>query len=171
MSKFQPLTFSHASGIKQTPNQPFCNKMVLVLCAIQVLELWLGETTWNQDLVFQKIWEATDPFISQWVITSAFPALVAWFSTPTTPPLHDSYNISLLQQSIAPALCFHPATLSQTPHKLTMCPWKQRWLPSYFHRLSVRLLFVTLSLSQLHWKPRLLSAPLFLPPVDRSRTE
>lgn len=28
-----------------------------------------------------------------------------------------------------------------------MCPWKQRWLPSYFHRLSVRLLFVTLSLS------------------------
>lgn len=41
------------------------------------------------------------------------------------------------------------------------CPWKQRWPPSYFHRSSVRLLSVTLPLSQLHRKLRLLSAPLF----------
>ncbi len=53
---------------------------------------------------------------------------------PRLPLPSISYNIPQPRPSTVPALYLvHQASLSQTPHKLTLCPWKQRCLPSYFH--------------------------------------
>lgn len=64
-------------------------------------------------------------------------------------------------QSTRPACITAQSTWSHTLHKLTLHLWKQCWPPSYFHGLSVWLLSVTLSLSQLHGKTPPPPSPLF----------
>lgn len=123
MCLFQVLTLSHSaclhtSGIKQSLNIFTSLTNCCWICAIIVF----CSLIWRQHevRVFQKLWEASDLYISQWVINICFSCSACLtFDPPTPPPHYSTYNTFMPRQITLLTQYFHTATLSRSPHKLT----------------------------------------------------